>query len=157
LAGSWALITLDRQWLTGVFIILTFLGGMATVLSPPYENWKEAIAYLQATAVPGDIVVVTPGWNTDSFVYYDTGMTNYLLLRGGQQGQLTPNNPTELSNEEAEDKVFYPGQKVWIAFNSHPSLMAYSELLLNRMAENGRLLDQLYFPNHVTILVYEME
>jgi hypothetical protein len=86
----------------------------------PKEPWREIVAYIQAAAEPGDVVLLAPNWTTVPFDYYDGGRLPRL---GVTPADLTPQFPTRLAPYRrlwlvlAQDQVIDPQGQVprWIA------------------------------------------
>jgi 4-amino-4-deoxy-L-arabinose transferase-like glycosyltransferase len=146
--GAWGLIFLNQRRLTGLVLALTLLAAIVTAAAPPYENWKEAIALVEQQQQPGDQIITAPGWQQQAFAYYYHGSNQ--LWWSDERGRLRVAN-ANISGEPAD---FAPGQRVWVVANSHPAVLPYSNALLQRLDQTGRLQQRTDFSQNVTVFLY---
>jgi uncharacterized membrane protein len=150
-AGAWGVIFLNRRWLTTTVLAVTFLAALATALAPPYENWKEAITFVEQNAQPNDELIAVPAWQEQAFDYYYQG-TNRLWW-SNEVGRLRTADLTT----QMEIANFTSGQAVWVVANSHPSVFPYSNALLQRLDQIGEQTQRTDFSQNVTVFLYRIE
>jgi hypothetical protein len=79
--GGRALKVMAPKVMVPALVALSLIAGLINIYWTPKEQWREAVAWLHASAQPGDLVLIAPRYMSIPFDYYHNQYTESTLQR----------------------------------------------------------------------------
>jgi 4-amino-4-deoxy-L-arabinose transferase-like glycosyltransferase len=145
LLASWAILRLDRRWLTGGIAGLAVILGIATYLLPPFEDWRGAIQTFEDRQEAGDVLLLYRGW--------------YLApLRHEVDGALDEDVVFNIEAISPERELPFPlGTRAWVLANPRADEGAEMAEMWARLDEIGDLEFQESFSTRIELRAYRID